>query len=63
MGQLRAIGTGALEPGRNHWRWRSGSNWPSALGTLDSAVDGLRRNIAKTSHYNPGLQSVLDAAG
>jgi methyl-accepting chemotaxis protein len=62
MGQLRAIGTGALSR-KEPLAMAQQVELASALGRLNSAVDGLRRNLAKTAHYNPGLQSALDAAG
>ena len=62
MGQLRAIGTGALSR-KEPLAMAQQVELASALGRLNAAVDGLRRNLAKTAHYNPGLQAALDAAG
>ncbi len=62
MGQLRALGTGALSR-KEPLAMAQQVELAGALGRLNSAVDALRRNLAKTAHYNPGLQSALDSAG
>jgi methyl-accepting chemotaxis protein len=62
MGQLRALGTGALSR-KEPLALAQQVELAVALGRLNSAVDALRRNLVKTAHYNPGLQSALDSAG
>lgn len=61
MGQLRALGTGALSR-KEPLAMAQQVELAVALGRLNSAVDALRRNLVKTAHYNPGLQSALDSA-
>ena len=34
----------------------------AALAGLNAAVTGLRQNLDKTAHYNPGLRPALEAA-
>ncbi|WP_313951830.1 methyl-accepting chemotaxis protein [Accumulibacter sp.] len=61
MGQLRALGTGALslkEPLVLSQQIRLSV----LLGSLNSSVASLQRNLEKTSRYNPDLQAALDMA-
>ena len=61
MGRLRALGTGVLSR-KEPLALPQQVELAALLARLNAAIDGLRRNLAKTSHYNPGLQSALDAA-
>ena len=61
MGQLRAIGTGALTR-KEALAMAQQVELAAALAGLNAAVTGLRQNLDKTAHYNPGLRPALEAA-
>ncbi|WP_300451556.1 methyl-accepting chemotaxis protein [Accumulibacter sp.] len=61
MGQLRALGTGVLTR-RQALVLSQQVEFTALLADLNAAVEGLRRNIGKTSRYNPALQPALAAS-
>ncbi|MBE2260616.1 MAG: HAMP domain-containing protein [Rhodobacteraceae bacterium] len=61
MGQLRALGTGALSR-KQTLVLAQQVELTALLARLNSSVASLRRSLEKTSRYNPGLQAALDAA-
>ena len=61
MGQLRALGTAALTR-KQALVMAQQVELTVLLARINSAVGGLRRNLERTSRYNPGLQPSLDAA-
>ena len=61
MGQLRAIGTGALTR-KEALAMEQQVELAAALAGLNAAVTGLRQNLDKTAYYNPGLRPALEAA-
>ncbi|WP_300335423.1 methyl-accepting chemotaxis protein [Accumulibacter sp.] len=61
MGQLRALGTAVLTR-KQALVMAQQVELTVLLARINSSVGGLRRNLERTSRYNPGLQSSLDAA-
>ena len=61
MGQLRALGTAVLTR-KQALVMAQQVELTVLLARINSAVGGLRRNLERTSRYNPGLQPSLDAA-
>jgi methyl-accepting chemotaxis protein len=62
MGQLRALGTGVLTRKQAAGVVATGRVYGSSGGTQCLGRFGLRRNLEKTSRYNPGLQAALQAS-
>lgn len=61
MGQLRALGAGVLAK-KQPLALSQQVEFTVLLTGLNSAVEGLRRNLQKTSRYNPALQATLQSA-
>lgn len=61
MGQLRALGTGVFDQEAAAGAVATGGV-SILLAGLNAAVDSLRRNLEKTSRYNPSLQRALQAS-
>jgi methyl-accepting chemotaxis protein len=60
LGKLRASGTGILS--KKQIVQQQQLEMTSLLAELNTAVNVLRLNLDKTSHYNPAMKSALDGA-